>query len=305
MYRKLSFFLAAALLLALPAGCGKPSAIQTGPPAPESAPVDTVPVLATPDPTPEPAPEAVSPEPTLEPTPESTPGPVRESTPLTWQMYEFGIPVEESEPVSDDSFFDNAVFLGDSRTEGLELYGGLKHGAYYWAQGMTVFRADGEGSKVFSIDGEDVTLLGTLSKRSYDSVYVMLGLNELGYPVASYESGLSRLVDKVLDAQPGAVVYLQLLPPLNDAICQANGMPDYINNGNLQKFNEVIRRVAAEKKVALLNTAEVYTGEDGQLPAELSRDGCHFVCGAYSLWARYLRSHIIDRERYLYSRVQA
>ena len=144
-----------------------------------------------------------------------------------------------------------------------------------------------------------------LRRRSFDAVYIMIGVNELGYPVESYEAGLSALVDKVVEAQPEAVVYLQLMPPLNDAMCRANGLAWYINNANVQRFNEVIRRMAAEKKVALLNTAEVYTGEDGQLPAELSRDGCHFMYGEYSRWANYLRSHVIDRERYFYSREQA
>lgn len=207
--------------------------------------------------------------------------------------------------MANDNFFDNAVFLGDSRTGGLEMFGGLKHGTYYWMQGMSVFRADDEGSKVFSIDGENYTLLGTLTQRSYDAVYIMIGVNELGYPVLSYEYGLSEMVDKVLAAQPEAVVYLQLMPPLNDAMCQDNGLAYYINNDNLRRFNEVIRRIAEEKKVVLLNTAEVYTGEDGQLPPELASDGCHFAYGAYTLWANYLRSHVIDRERYFYSREQA
>ena len=293
MCRNLSCCFAAALLLALLAGCGNPSAAQTGFPAPESQPAQSAPVPATPEPTPEP-----TPKPTPEPTPEPTP------TPLPWPVYEFGVPVEESEPVADDSFFDNTVFLGDSRTEGLELFGGLKHGTYYWARGMSVFRADDEEYKIVSIDGEDFTLLGALYQQSFDTVYIMIGVNELGYPAESYEAGLFKLVDKVIDAQPEAVVYLQIMPPLNDAMCRANGLAGYINNDNLQKFNEAIRRVATEKKVALLNTAEVYTGEDGQLPAELANDGCHFVYKAYAPWADYLRSHIIDRERYFYSREQ-
>ena len=292
MRRKLPFYLAAALTLSLLAGCGDPAAVRTGSPASGPLPTGTDPVLSTPETMPG-------------STPEATPEPTPETTPLWWPVYEFGVPVEESEPVADDAFFDNAVFLGDSRTGGLELYSGLKHGTYYWAQGMSVFRVDREDSKAFSIDGEDYTLLGALSLRSYDAVYIMMGVNELGYPVASYESALSKLVDRVLAAQPEAVVYLQILPPLNDAMCRAKGLAYYINSDNLRAFNEVIQRVAAEKKVALLNIAEVYADENGQLPEKLSYDGCHFVYGAYSRWANYLRSHTIDRERYFYSREQA
>ena len=288
MCRKMSYLAAAALALSLLAGCGQTSEHDQVPsPAVPSQAEETVPV-----PTPEPTPT---------PTPEPTPTP----TPLPWPVYEFGTPLEESEPIEDDSFFDNTVFVGDSRTEGFQLFSGMKHGAFYWARGMSVFRADDEKFKVITVDGADYTLVDALKQKTFDTVYLMIGVNELGFPAESYEEGLAKLVDNVLAAQPDAVVYLQIMPPLNDAMCRANKLAGYINNDNLQKFNAAIARVAAEKKVVLLNVAEVYIGKDGQLPAELANDGCHFSYGAYSRWADYLRSHTIDRERYFYSRENA
>ena len=302
MRSKLSFFLVVLFLAALLSGCGttqghyQPTQPVEGVP-PESVP-DSVEEVTAP-----PIEDSAAPEPVPTPTPEPVPTP--EPAP-TAPPYQFGVPLEEREPVEDDSCFENAVFLGDSRTEGLQLFGGLGYGTFYWARGMSVFTADDEdGHKVFDVNGEKCTLVGTLSKRSYDAVYIMIGVNELGYPAESYETGLSELVDKVLAAQPEAVVYLQLMPPLNDAMCQANKLADYINNDNLGRFNDAITRVAEEKRVVLLNTAEAYTGEDGQLPAELANDGCHFAYGAYTLWADYLRSHVMDREQYLQSRRQA
>lgn len=121
-----------ALALVLLAGCGTTSGHYV-PPSPDAAlPASSAP-SAAPEPTPSPTP---TPEPTPTPTPEPTPTPV--------EPYEFGTPLAESQPVADDSFFDSAVFLGDSRTEGLQLFSGLKHGEFYWARGMTVFRTDSE-----------------------------------------------------------------------------------------------------------------------------------------------------------------
>lgn len=284
MYRKLSCF--ACLLLCLLAGCSAPAA-SIVPPVPEStAPARTAP---TPEPTPTPAP---------------TPTPTPEPTPPPWPPYEFGVPLEEGEPVEDDSFFDNTVFLGDSRTEGFQLFSGMKHGDFYWARGMTVFRADSEDYRPFNIDGKECSMMEALARKQYDNVYVMLGVNELGCAADSYESGLGELMDKIAAAQPEAVIYLQLMPPLNDSMCRQNNLAYYINNGNLAKFNEAIVRVAADRHVILLNTAEVYTGEDGQLPRDLANDGCHFTYGAYTRWADYLRCHTADRDRYFYSREQ-
>lgn len=268
------------IALALLAGCGGPVTVQS--PEPSSAPT----AAATP-----------SPEPTLLPTPEPAPEP----TPPP-ELYYFGYPLEESEPVADDSFFDNVVFLGDSRTEGLQLFSGLKHGTFYWARGMSVFRADNEDFKLFEVDGEKYTLVGTLGLKSYDAVYIMIGINEMGYSAASYEAGLAELIDKVIAAQPEAVIYLQTLAPVNEEEARANELADYINNTKVNQFNEAIVRVAAEKRVVLLDSGSIYRNEKGELPAELSADGAHFVYGGYKIWADYLRCHVMDPERYYYNR---
>ena len=215
--------------------------------------------------------------------------------------YSFGAYLEESEPAADDSYFSSAVFLGDSRTEGLQLFGGLAHGDFFWKRGMTVFRVDSK-EWAFEIGGEKLTMIEALEKKQYDSVYIMIGVNELGYPVSSYERGLGVFLDKVIAAQPDAVIYLQTLPPVNDRAARDNDLGSYINNDNISAFNEAIIRTAAEKRVVLLNTAEVYRDGNGQLPADMTSDGCHFKPGEYGLWADYLRCHIMDPARYHHCR---
>ena len=272
-------------------------------PAPEPSPSETVSPEPTPEPTPEPSPsESNSPEPTVEPSPEPTVSP--EPTPSPSVLpgspladYQFGTALEETDKV-EDSVFDTVVFLGDSRTEGLQLFGGLRRGTYYWARGMTVFRVDDPKYAIFEVDGEKLTMIGALGKKEYSAVYIMVGVNELGYPASSYEKNLSIFVDQVLAAQPGAVVYLQTLPPVNEEVAAKNGLAPYINNSNIAKFNDAIVRIATEKQVVLLDTAEVYRDETGALPADLASDGCHFVYGAYARWANYLRCHVMDAETY-------
>ncbi len=280
----LSLLLGMLLLVPL-SSCGTTSGHDVPRPSPDAA----AEVSSAPEPSPSPTP---SPEPTPEPTP----------TPEPAEPYEFGTPLEEGESVEDDAFFDTAAYLGDSRTEGLQLFSGLKHGDFYWARGMTVFKVGSEDYRVFEVDGQKYSLLEVLALKQYGSVYIMLGINELGFPAESYEQGLGEVLDKVIQLQPDAVVYLQVMPPVNDALCRANKLADYINNKKLGQFNDAIVRLAAEKKVVLLNTAEAYTGEDGQLPAELAADGCHFAYNAYRRWADYLRTHVMDRERYFVNR---
>ena len=163
---------------------------------------------------------------------------------------------------------------------------------------MTVFRVDDPKYAIFDVDGEMLTMIGALGKQEYSAVYIMVGVNELGYMASSYESNLSIFIDKVLAAQPNAVVYLQTLPPVNEEVAAENGLASYINNTNIAKFNEAIVRVAAEKRVVLLDTAEAYRDETGALPANLASDGCHFVYSGYARWVDYLRCHVMEPDVY-------
>lgn len=292
MKRQLTAILAAALCLGLLGGCaaGK-DAVSHPPAAGQTGSVSALPTDAageTPS-QPSDAPE-LSEMPEIPKVPEPTPVP---DTP----PYEFGQPVAESGPVDED-YFDDAVFLGDSRTEGLQLYSGLKSGDFFWHKGMTVFRVDDPERRVIEVDGRKMTMMEALALKQYAKVYIMIGINELGYPVSSYNKGLRAMVDKVKELQPNAVIYLQTLPPVNEEVAKASGLGDYINNTNVNAFNDAVVQTAADKQVALLDTASVFRTENGDLDADMAADGVHFRRAGYQIWYEYLRTHTLTAEEY-------
>lgn len=240
---------------------------------------------------------------TAAPTPEPTPTPTVQPSQGPITPYRFGAYVEESDPV-EDSWFETAAFLGDSRTEGLKAFSGLKYGDFFFSRGMNVFRVDNEDYKVVNIDGQDYTILGALAQKQYQSVYIMMGINELGYPVESYRSGLSKLLERVIEIQPNAVIYLQTLPPVNEETAQKNKLDASINNDNVAAFNQVIVELATQYKVALVDTGAAYRDENGSLPADLASDGVHFTPGAYRRWVDYMASHTMSFQRFDQSRKQ-
>ena len=73
------------------------------------------------------------------------------------ELYTFGTPLAQSAPV-EDSYFDTAVFLGDSRTEGLQLFGGLKRGDYLWYRGAVTYIADDPRYAVFRTENGQATM---------------------------------------------------------------------------------------------------------------------------------------------------
>ena len=68
--------------------------------------------------------------------------------------YDFSLPVPASDPV-ENSYFDDAVFIGDSRTEGLILYTGLSNATSYAYKGLMVDTAFTK--PVINKDGQKVS----------------------------------------------------------------------------------------------------------------------------------------------------
>ena len=78
-----------------------------------------------------------------------------------------------------DSYFDDAAFIGDSRTQGLQLYTGLPNATFYATQGLMV---DTFFSKKFvKAGGGKITIPDAMKNQTFKKVYIMLGVNELGW----------------------------------------------------------------------------------------------------------------------------
>lgn len=208
--------------------------------------------------------------------------------------YDFSQPCPESEAV-DNSYFSDAAFIGDSRTEGLMLYSGIGQVDKYTSIGISIFKL--ESKKAVTIDGVDYTLVEALAQKQYKKVYICLGVNELGYfnDQGFYDS-YCKVIDDIRASQPNAVIYIQNLIPLNEDVIAARGGSPYLTNEHLRVYNELIQKVAQEKQVVYLDLYSSFVGEDGQLPADASTDGVHLSGSYYKAWLEYLKTHTVSYE---------
>ena len=195
-------------------------------------------------------------------------------------------PVPESEPV-EDSYFADTVFLGDSRTEGFHLYSGLEEGQYLYAVGATVESVFTKSTQ--ETEAGTVPILDALAEMDCGKVYIMLGVNELGWPRAEvFREQYGKVIDRVREDHPEAEVVIQSLLPVS-AKQEAKG--SYVNNRRIAEFNALLEELAAEKDCPYLNVAEAVTGEDGCLRPELTTDGVHLNTEGCRVWLDYLKDH--------------
>ncbi len=223
--------------------------------------------------------------------PEESPAPVDKPDVPT---YDFTRPAPESKEVELD-YFDDAAFVGDSRTDGFLIYSGIGRGKNLTSNGLSIFKL-GE-KKALRIGGEKLTLLEALALDQYGKVYLSLGINELGYDNDErFYDSYCEAIDQIRAIQPDAVIYIQGLIPVNEAAVMASSGRAYLTNEHLRVYNELMLRAAEEKNVVFLDLYSAFVNEDGELPAGASRDGVHLTREYCRRWLDFLRTHTVSPE---------
>ena len=208
--------------------------------------------------------------------------------------YDFSQPVPAS-PEVDNSYFADAAFIGDSRTDGFMIYSGIGCGKNLTSNGLSIFKL--KEKKALTIDGKKYTLLEALALEQYGKVYLSLGVNELGYnnDKGFYQSYCDA-IETIRQLQPNAVIYIQGLIPINEGVIAQTGGSRYLTNEHLRVYNDLMRKAAQEEGVVFLDLYSEFVDANGELPADASKDGVHLRGAWCRQWLAYLKTHTVDYE---------
>lgn len=192
----------------------------------------------------------------------------------------------------DESYFEDAVFIGDSRTQGFHIQSGITKASFLTAKGLMVNTA--MSKPVIGSGDSAVTVIDALKRKPYGKVYVMLGINELGWPSEEdFITTYARLVDKIMDRQPDATLYIQSII----YVSEEKSLRDPIyNNGNIRRFNELIQAMAEEKGAVYIDLNEALSDRKGNLHPEASFDGVHLNPDYCKIWYGFLKMRALNDE---------
>lgn len=192
---------------------------------------------------------------------------------------------EPKRPVVEASrdLFQDALFIGDSRTVGLMEYGDLGEAEVFANTGMTVFEAMKASVKTAS--GTKQTLSEVLQSRSFGKIYVMLGLNELGYPQSSIVEKYEELVEEIHTMQPGAMIILQANLHVS---AKKSASSDVYNNHKINQLNAEIKRIADESGMYYLDVNPIFDDEQGNLDKNYTSDDSHVLGKYYDGWTTWI-----------------
>lgn len=213
--------------------------------------------------------------------------PVVTSTPAA--SYDYSQPVPEAE-AKDKSWFKDAAFVGDSRMEGIMNYADFEYASNFSHVGLNV--ADVFTKPYIETESGTVTVADALhNDLKYGKVYVMLGINELGwYNLDKFIEYYGNIVDLLRETHPEADIYIISILPVGAKAAKSS---DMLNNDRVQMFNGRIQSMCTEKQVYFVNGFEALA-VNGSLPDDASPDGVHMQPGYCRKLTDYLLTHTVS-----------
>lgn len=196
--------------------------------------------------------------------------------------------VPESAAV-DDSYFDDAIFIGNSRTEGLKMYSGLTKATFITEVGLTVKTIFTDYCNISG--GYKNLCFSEMESREFSKVYIMLGMNELGWVYESvFKEDYGKIIDKIREINPDATIYIQSIIPVSK---WKDSNDTTYTIYNVDRLNTQLRALADEKEVHYVDVGGGLMDAEGYLPYEATLDGVHLVPEYCEKWMDYLRTHTV------------
>lgn len=182
---------------------------------------------------------------------------------------------------SDYSYFDNALFIGDSRTVGIRDYGSLGNADFYCREGFNTSDAKKES--------ESGDLEKMISSGKYKKIYIMLGINEIGNDIENTFGNFKGLVENVRAKAPDAVIYLQA-----NMHVTSDAQTSSVNNERINALNDLIHSLADNTKIFYIDVNPVFDDDKGNLEAGYTSDGVHVLGEIYRNWSEWYRLYTVS-----------
>lgn len=185
--------------------------------------------------------------------------------------------------VVDENWFDDAIFIGDSRCQALGAYARPGNAHFFGDAGLSVF--DVRYKRCY-IEGYGMTSLpDLLEKHTYGKIYIVLGINGMYSPQDLILKEYQALIDMIREKQPDTPIILHSIMTISRA---KSASRDFYSLDNLYSLNERISELANSEDIFYIDVNEVFADEEGYLPDDMSRDGIHLYVGHFEKWKNWL-----------------
>ena len=204
---------------------------------------------------------------------------------------DFRLAAQPASPAVERSSFSDVSFLGDSLTQGMQLYDTGLPNAHFCAYKGVGPNAVVNNTTCRRSDGEKEVPMEALASQQPRVLYILLGTNVLTTD-SDYTSFLTYyrlMLDMISQALPNTKIYVQSITPVRPEVSKKS---PGLYKERLCEINDALSAIALEKGCTFLNLWEALADENGDLIEEYAQpDGYHLLPAGYDAWVDYLCTH--------------
>lgn len=217
------------------------------------------------------------------------------------------VPVDSFDPLStvvgetaavEKSYFDDAVFIGDSISKGLKLNGVLPPANVIADQNVGIDQIANDKPIYLDVSGTKRTLFQMLDALPIKpkKVYIMLGSNGLPHYTNDVHMNFYNIVlDRIIKKYPDATIYVQSVTPITKEAEEsyAKRKKDFTNK-KINEFNELVKAACKDKNIYYLSVRDALVDENGYLSSTHNAgDGVHFKKSGHEAMYQYYKTHTV------------
>lgn len=197
---------------------------------------------------------------------------------------------ESSAPSTNYSkeFFAEDLFIGDSISTGLYLYGKLDKRNVAAGIGYTPYKAYSEAVELY--DGTSATALEYAQSMQPKRIFIMLGSNGMGSStdIEGMKSTYKTLLEKLTASCPDSEIYcISVSPVTADSTSAASAG---ITNEMISEFNASIKAACGDMGLRYLDLYGLLVDDSGFFSADYAEvDGLHFLGSAYDVMLSFIQ----------------
>lgn len=196
-------------------------------------------------------------------------------------------PVPSSER-QEESYYDDAVFIGSKALSGLADYGYIKSENMIISDDITLANFN----TVILSDGDaENTAAETVIEKNPGKLYIMVGINDLDRLDSTNLFGeLESFIGSVKESVPSIKIYLMSVLPVS-----AEMESRIASNAEIDAYNSQLLRFADRIKVCYIDVNTGFKGNDGRLPAAAAEiNGIRLKKESYGELSDYILTHTVS-----------
>jgi hypothetical protein len=193
----------------------------------------------------------------------------------------------------DDDYFNDALFIGDSRTVGLSEYCEPldTRATFYSKVSLTIYAC--MDKEFIQTDNGKISVDQALRENEFGKIYIMLGINEIGTGDAQYfKDAYEEVINRIRELQPDAIIYIQ---GIMHVTAHKSDNDKYFNNDNINERNAAIAELADNRTVFYIDMNGAVDDGNGNLDSTLTFDDVHLKASSYERWHEFLLHNAIVR----------